>query len=214
MWRRSIHRQLPRPFYRFGNLPKGGEFAGYVPGQGGRWTIHTIYLACKGRASDRWRSPAASFFVVRHTLRLATSNNRDRFSCAIIQANAGGVHPPSLQQPLCRAEFNTGDDLAVDRAGNLTGDAQGRHSRCTGRQDIPRRLSSTLFGYSRTGRTNGVAMEFSSSSSWLSFSAIAAVPSFQQSISGPNIVIATHQSSNLHLGHPIAFSSSGPSSSD
>ena len=31
LWRRSIHRQLPRPFYRFGNLPKGGEFAGYVP---------------------------------------------------------------------------------------------------------------------------------------------------------------------------------------
>ena len=66
-----------------------------------------------------------------HMLYLSPSNNRDRFSCAILQANAGGGHSPSLQQPLCRAEFNTGDDydLAVDRAGNLTGDALGRHPR-------------------------------------------------------------------------------------
>ena len=127
------------------------------------------------------------------------------FTCRLPTIGTASAVPFSrsmLQQPLCRAEFNTGDDLAVDRAGNLTGDAQGRHSRCTGRQDIPRRLSSTLFGYSRTGRTNGVAMEFSSSDSWHSFSAIVAVPFFQQSISSPNIVIATHQSRYLLVSTP------------
>ena len=34
-----------------------------------------------------------------------------------------------------------------------------------GRHDVPRRLSSTFFGYSRTGRTNWVAIELASSSS-------------------------------------------------
>ena len=41
---------------------------------------------------------------------VAASNNRDRFSCVIIQANPGVVHLPSLQQSLCRAEFNPGDE--------------------------------------------------------------------------------------------------------
>ena len=70
-------------------------------------TLHFGSRSCRlGISSDR-QSRQAAFQL--HMLYLATSNNRGRFSCVIIQANTGVVHPPSLQQPLCRAEFNTGD---------------------------------------------------------------------------------------------------------
>ena len=44
-----------------------------------RWPLNT-----GGNLRDR---SAASFLVVRHTLRLATSNNRRRFSCSIVQGS-------------------------------------------------------------------------------------------------------------------------------
>ena len=53
------------------------------------------------------------------------------------------VHLPTLEQPLCRAEFNTGDDLAVDRAGAgrstlFTWAGQGEH--LTGRDLMPKEV--------------------------------------------------------------------------
>ena len=111
-------------------------------------TLHFGSRSCRlGISSDR-QSRQAAFQL--HMLYLATSNNRGRFSCVIIQANTGVVHPPSLQQPLCRAEFNTGDH-------------QSRLGEPSSRPDHPRPfLFVSTAGYADTGR----ALVHSSSIRW------------------------------------------------
>ena len=167
---RRIHpRQSAGCFFSLiGDLPTGAEqWWRRSTGLPEPVQVPTIVITSAVPSHDKWcqsivtlsgptggdPSTAASFLVVLHTLHLPTSNNRGRFVATIhffatpvySHAQTGGGHSPSLRQPLCRAEFNTGDHQS--RLGDSSSRPDHRADRIDARPDrlqICARISRAL----------------------------------------------------------------------